>query len=136
MLLSAVLESGVDLYGGGPSSSALEAGWGFADKALYARFQSEQSEHRTRAELQARRRETVLVAHHDRLIEMTTKALTTTRERAVFDRKARGILAAQEGKVRAAERAKDIALQQLPKATGVRLELFEHFIGFVSVGSN
>jgi hypothetical protein len=85
--------------------------------------------------LQAKRRETVLIAHHDHLIEIAERSLETTRVRSLSDSKAKGILPAQSGKVRAAQRAKEIAIAQLPKVTGGHLELFEHFVGLVSVHS-
>ena len=135
ILLGALLETGVDFYGVGPDYDALGRGRALADKVLYARFQAEQSEHRKRSELQAKRRETVLIAHHDRLIEIAERSLETTRVRSLSDSKAKGILAAQSGKVRAAQRAKEIAIAQLPKVTGGHLELFEHFVGLVSVHS-
>lgn len=132
-LLASVLDSGCDLYGSELEPQLLAHGRSIADKSLYARFQVEQDEHRKRSELKAKRRRTVLIAHHDRLIEIAQRALATTEARASFDTKVKGILAAQAGKVRAAERAKDIALAELPtKGTG-RLELFEFFIGHVAV---
>jgi superfamily II DNA or RNA helicase len=135
VLLAAVLESGVDFYGLTLDDASLDRGRRAADRALYARFQIEQTEHRRKSELQATRRATVLTAHHDRLIEIAQRSLGTMQARALFDKGARGILAAQAGKVRAAERAKEVALAQLPQASGTRLELFEHFVGFVSVRS-
>jgi Helicase conserved C-terminal domain len=133
VLLNELLESAVDYYGSVPEDSALRRARSEADRALYARFQSEQSEHRKRSELRTKRRATVLAAHHDRLIDIAQRALETTRIKASFDKRAQGVIAAQEGKVRSAQRAKDIALAQLPKPGQGRLELFEHFVGFVSV---
>jgi SNF2 family DNA or RNA helicase len=132
-LLSELLEKAVDYYGEVPELGVLERARAAADRALYTRFESEQAEHGKRSELQAKRRATVLTGHHDRLIEIAQRARDTTRARAAFDRGAQSVLAAQEGRVKAAERAKDIALAQLPKAGQSRLELFEHFIGYVSI---
>ncbi len=133
VLLVALLDSGVDSYEPLLGDDVLQQGRSAADKALYSRFQSEQSEHRRRSELKTKRRATVLEAHHDRLIEIAQRALDTTRTRAFYDKKAEGVLAAQAGRVRAAERAKEVALEALPKAGSGRLELFEHFVGHVSV---
>ncbi len=135
LLLAAVLESAVDLHGPMPDAAALDRGRASADKSLYARFQGEQAEHQRRSELQAKRRSTVLRAHHDRLIEIARRGLDTMQARAVLDKGAKGMLLAQAGRVRAAERAKEIALAQVPEAGVARLELFEHFVGFVSTRS-
>jgi len=133
VLLVAVLDSGSDSYGLLLGDDVLQKGRSAADTALYSRFQSEQSEYRRQSELQTKRRTTVLEAHHDRLIEIAQRALDTTKSRASYDKKAKGVLAAQAGKVREAERAKEIALEALPKAGSGCLELFEHFVGHVSV---
>jgi hypothetical protein len=135
VLLVAVLDSGSDSYGLLRGGDVLQKGRSAADTALYSRFQSEQSEYRRQSELQTKRRTTVLEAHHDRLIEIAQRALDTTKSRATYDKKAKGVLAAQAGRVRAAERAKEIALEALPRAGSGRLELFEHFVGHVSVSS-
>ena len=133
ILLRTVLEAAVDLYTMEYSSAAVEAAKTNADQDLWRRFSRDRDDVKKRGLLQRLRREEILASHHDRLIEAADQQVTTMRIRASFDKGARSILPALEGKARSARQAKEIAFAELPAPTGSALELFEHFVAIVVV---
>ena len=115
------------------SSAAVEAAKTNADQDLWRRFSRDRDDVKKRGLLQRLRCEEILASHHDRLIEAADQQVTTMRIRASFDKGARSILPALEGKARSARQAKEIAFAELPAPTGSALELFEHFVAIVVV---